>query len=1130
MGVDRANGRLYRRGGHSSNYAANSERLEYVINFVKTGMHYVWILAWGASGSDDSCHAGLDGEETPLSDNLSGWNNDYEWNNGRYQRPERAQIEITTPGIHVLNIWVREDGLIVDKIVLTTNPDYTLTGSEPGPPESHRGARVVAFEPIPADGATDVPRDVVLRWTAGALADKHDVYFGTVFDDVNQAATTVDPGGVYQDRIDPSIYTPAERLAFSETYYWRVDEVNAPPDSKILEGNVWSFTTEPFSYAIENIIATASSVHEAAMDPQNTVNGSGLDANDLHSTEETTMWLSSTEPPGAWIEYEFDDVYKIYEMWVWNSNQAIESVVGFGLKDVTIEYSTNGTDYTTLGTTHEFARAPGMNGYAHDTTIDFGGAAARYVRFTANSNWGGLLSQYSLSEVRFFYIPVYAREPIPDSGATDVSIGTIDNPTDVTLGFRAGREAAAHDVYFSDSWKAVANGTADVTAVTEASHGPLALDLGQTYYWRVDEVNEVETPAMWQGDVWGFTTQEYFIVDDFESYNDLEPADPESDRIFLAWMDGYDVPTNGSLIGYDVPPFAEQSIIHSGMQAMPYFFDNSGTANYSEATLTLSSGRDWTIRGIKALSLWFRGNPAALVEAPVGTFTVNAAGTDIWGTSDEFRYVWKQLSGDGEIVAQVLSVQQTDDWAKAGVMIRNTLDADSANAIAFITDSGRVGWQYRAVAAGDTVSTRSDQGAVTAPHWVKLTRQGNIITAQHSSNGVTWEDMVETANPQEPSFKNILMSPNVYIGLALTSHVSGVNCEAKFSDVQTTGMVSGQFTPLAIGADMPDNGPAPIYVALANSGGTPAVVYHDDTNATQIGDWTQWPIDLKQFADQGVNLGNLNTIAIGFGDRNNPQPGGSGLVFFDDIQLYPSRCILSRRSADFAKLDYVEDCAVNYREFEVMAEEWLLEELTPGGPEGIWLEAELADTIGASWRIYDDPNSSGGKHIGSENGDGDDFDSPPGADWLATYNFTAPAGVYKVLLRGQEADSDSFWVRIPGATNLTPGEDPDNPGTGWVRFNGMDAQGGWNWDEVHSDDHDQQVANWTLPGGTHTLEIAKREDGTWLDAILITDNLDLLPVTLSSMPADLNEDKRVDFKDYAILADAWLDEQLWPAP
>jgi len=71
------------------------------------------------------------------------------------------------------------------------------------------------------------------------------------------------------------------------------------------------------------------------------------------------MWLSDEEPDGAWIEYELDKVHKLHEMWVWNSNQVMEFLFGFGLKDVTIEYSTNGTDYTTLGTTHEFARAPG---------------------------------------------------------------------------------------------------------------------------------------------------------------------------------------------------------------------------------------------------------------------------------------------------------------------------------------------------------------------------------------------------------------------------------------------------------------------------------------------------------------------------------------------------------------------------------------------------------------------------------------------------------------------------------------------------------------------------------------------------------------------------------------------------
>ena len=109
-------------------------------------------------------------------------------------------------------------------------------------------------------------------------------------------------------------------------------------------------------------------------------------------------------------------------------------MVGLGIKDVSIEYSTNGIDDTALGTTHEFAQAPGTGGYAHNTTVDFGGVAANFVRLTAHSNWGDMLPQYGLSEVRFFYIPIHATEPSPESGATDVDVG-------VTLGWNAGSAA-----------------------------------------------------------------------------------------------------------------------------------------------------------------------------------------------------------------------------------------------------------------------------------------------------------------------------------------------------------------------------------------------------------------------------------------------------------------------------------------------------------------------------------------------------------------------------------------------------------------------------------------------------------------------------------------------------------------
>jgi len=203
-------------------------------------------------------------------------------------------------------------------------------------------------------------------------------------------------------------------------------------------------------------------------------------------------------------------------------------------------------------------------------------------------------------------------------------------------------------------------------------------------------------------------------------------------------------------------------------------------------------------------------------------------------------------------------------------------------------------------------------------------------------------------------------------------------------------------------------------------------------------------------SDAGVNLTNVNTISIGVGDKANPQPGGSGLLFVDDIRLYPHR----------------------------------------EPPDEIRLEAEAADIMGASWQIYDDPASSGGRHIGTDHDSaGDDNDAAPGAEWVAVYNFDAAGGTYKILFLAQEAGHDSFWVRITTAIRQTH-EDPGQPGTGWVRFNEIDAPDGWAWDEVHSNDHDNTVVNWTLPPGPHTLEIAKREDGVLLDAILITDAVD----------------------------------------
>jgi hypothetical protein len=687
------------------------------------------------------------------------------------------------------------------------------------------------------------------------------------------------------------------------------------------------------------------------------------------------------------------------------------------------------------------------------------GVGAKYVRLTVNSNWGGLLPQFGLSEVRFLSIPVQASEPNPPSGEIDI-------PLDLDLTWRAGREAAAHDVYFSDDLQAVEDGTAPVTTVTEAGHGPLALDLGKTYFWRIDEVNDAETPALWKGQIWDFTTIESLVVDDFEAYTDDDAA---GQAIWQAWIDGFEVDENGSQVGYLVPPYAERTIVHGGRQSMPLLYDNSlGSVTYSEATLELTSQRDFTARGAKQLSLWFRGYPASVgsfTEGPAGTFTLTASGADIWNQADEFHYAYKQLSGTGSIIARVESVEQTDVWAKAGVMIRETLDAGSKFAAVYITPTNADGtptqgcrFQSRTdtdgSATSDTSVATAEQMAITAPYWVKIERDvsGNF-RGSYSSDGATWVPMV-----WRPA---VTMDSTVYVGLALTSHNAALTCEAVFSGVQTTGTVTGQWQSQDIG--IMNNSAESMYVAIANSNGTSGLVSHDDAAVTQMDTWTEWRIDLQQFADQGVNLTDVDSISIGVGDRNAVpgQAGGSGTMYFDDIGLYP--------------------------------------ETAPPVPKeaNTIFEAESADTIGSSWRLYRDPASSGRQHIGSENGDGSDGDAAPGSDWVLSYNFTAAAGVYKIVARviAPTDSDDSFWVRITTATNQTH-EDPDQPGTGWVRFNSIELGTQWHWDEVHSNDHDNELVNWTLPDGEHTLEIAKREDATLLDAILITDDLDLDQVTL----------------------------------
>jgi hypothetical protein len=287
-------------------------------------------------------------------------------------------------------------------------------------------------------------------------------------------------------------------------------------------------------------------------------------------------------------------------------------------------------------------------------------------------------------DVWAFTTPGAVGNPQPANGAVDVQMIA-------TLIWTPADNAASHELYFGADAEAVKNATTaspeyiGPRALGAESYDPGGLAWDSSYAWRVDEVYPDGTV---KGLVWSFATADFILVDDFEPYNDVDPPDEASNRIFDKWIDGFGTTDNGALVGNDLPPYAEQTIVHGGAQSMPYAYDNN--LKTSEATMTLVYPRDWTEEGVTKLILWFRGASANAAER--------------------------------------------------------------------------------------------------------------------------------------------------------------------------------------------------MFVALNGN----AVVYHDDPAVTQTGSWAEWVIDLQEFADQGVDLTNVDTITIGFGTKNPgaPGPGGTGEMLFDDIRLY----------------------------------------------------------------------------------------------------------------------------------------------------------------------------------------------------------------------------------------------------
>ena len=720
-----------------------------------------------------------------------------------------------------------------------------------------------AYAPVPGDGSKFADyENLALSWATGFGAILHTVYFSDNFDDVNDGVAGTQSGFMS--------YTPGP-LEPEKTYYWRVDEFEVLGTHT---GDVWSFTTAKVGGGIrgdyykgmnfENFVLTRT-------DPQIDFSWGDPGGPDPTVGDDSfsARWTGE-------VEAAFTETYSFYtstddgaRLWV-DGQQLVDSWVDQG----TTERS--GTIDLVAGNTYSLI----MEYYEN------GGGAVAELRWSSPSTPKQLIPQAALAT------PVKASSPSPNNGVTGTKMTPI-------LRWGAGDFAASHQVYFGTDADAVKNATTaspeykGVKALGDEIYDPGKLAWFTEYFWRVDEVNNLNPEGPWVGNLWSFTTGDFLVIDDFEDYN------ADDNQIWYSWHDGlgYGAPGTadyfagngtGAAVGDETTAsYTEEAIVHSGSKSMPLSYDNNkqGYSKYSETELKLIAPRNWTEEGVANLSLWFRGYPGStgsFVEGPVGTFTMTASGADIWTVNgveaDEFHFAYKMLTGAGSMVAKVQSLDNTNVWAKAGVMIRETLDPDSAHAYMAVTPANGVSFQRR---PGTNVLSTSDNSATlaeAAPYWVKIDRTiSGTFTAYSSTNGTTW---VALGTPQ-----TIAMGANVYIGLAVTSHDVALTCQAVFSNVTTTGNVTGQWAHQDIG--IATNAAEPLYVAVSNAAGQPAVVVNNDPAAATTDIWTPWVIPLQAFADQGIDLTKVDRIAIGLGTRGNATiPGGSGKMFFDDIRLY----------------------------------------------------------------------------------------------------------------------------------------------------------------------------------------------------------------------------------------------------
>jgi phosphatidylserine/phosphatidylglycerophosphate/cardiolipin synthase-like enzyme len=457
-------------------------------------------------------------------------------------------------------------------------------------------------------------------------------------------------------------------------------------------------------------------------------------------------------------------------------------------------------------------------------------------------------------------VPVYN---LPANGAVNVPT------TAVSLSFDAGLWAHLYDIYFGVTPNPplletnIRLGPSQWTGDYRYYALP-PLQPGTRYYWRI--VSKTMAHMTAEGPVWSFTTSGTAPNNVPPTVSISSPAGgatftaPATITLSATAADSDGTVTqvqffaNGSPVGTDTTaPFSVAwSNVAAGSYTLTAIATDNGnmTTTSSPVSITVSQGQPppgalpagWSAADVGATGATGSSSFAN------GVYSVTGAGADVWGTSDQFQYAYRTLTGDGTIVARVTSIQNVHAWTKAGVMIRNSLSPSAAHAFMLVAASAAKGVPFQRRPADGAATVSSAGSLSTAPRWVRLVRAGNLITGYESANGVNWTVV---------GSDTFTMGSTVLIGLAVSSHVTGVNATATFDNVtisSSTPPPSNQ--PPSVSLTSPAQGatftaPATISIAASatDSDGTIAKVdfysgatlLGTDTTAPYVLTWSNVP-------------------------------------------------------------------------------------------------------------------------------------------------------------------------------------------------------------------------------------------------------------------------------------------------